>query len=62
MKVVNYGTNTTGIVIKVNCVNPCGFGEIPLGFVANGQCETFEIPIIDMVAGGLGLTKVVPLS
>lgn len=58
MKVINYGTNATGIVIKADCVNPCSSGEIPLGFVANGTWETFKIPVATMVTGGLVLSKV----
>ncbi|PUA28202.1 MAG: hypothetical protein B0W54_17135 [Cellvibrio sp. 79] len=58
MKVVNYGTNTTGIVVKADCVSPCGSGDIPLGFVANGEWKTFKINISQMVSGGLVLTKV----
>ena len=58
LKVVNYGNNTTGIVIKADCVSPCGSGDIPLGFVANGEWKTFQIPVATMVSGGLVLTKV----
>ncbi|HSC68682.1 MAG TPA: family 16 glycosylhydrolase [Cellvibrio sp.] len=58
MKVVDYGNNTSGIVIKADCVNPCSSGDIPLGFVADGQWETFKIPVANMVSGGLVLSKV----
>ena len=58
MKVVNYGTNTTGIVVKADCVNPCSSGDLALGFVADGEWETFQVPVSQMVSGGLDLSKV----
>lgn len=58
LKVLNYGNNTSGIVVKADCVNPCGSGDIPLGVVANGEWKTIQIPISQMVSGGLNLSKV----
>jgi beta-glucanase (GH16 family) len=58
IKVLSYGANTSGIVIKADCVNPCSSGEIPIGVVGNGSWQTITIPISQMVTGGLNLSKV----
>ena len=58
LKVVDYGNNSSGIVVKVDCVNPCSSGDIPLGFVANGEWETITVPVSQMVTGGLDLSKI----
>jgi beta-glucanase (GH16 family) len=58
VKVLDYGKNIDGLVIKADCVNPCGSGDIALGRVAEGVWETFTIPVATYVQGGLNLTKV----
>ena len=58
LNVLDYGTNTSGMVVKADCFFPCTSGEIPLGRVADGQWEEIRIPVVDLVAGGLDLTNV----
>ncbi len=49
IKVLDYGTNTAGLVVKVDCVNPCSSGDIPIGVVGNGSWETVSVPIASML-------------
>ncbi len=58
IKVADYGVNTSGLVVKADCVNPCSSGDIPVGVVGDGAWETVTVPISQMVTGGLDLTKV----
>ncbi|MEL7240367.1 MAG: hypothetical protein AAGK78_16025, partial [Planctomycetota bacterium] len=55
---VDYGSNTSGMVVKVDCFFPCTSGEFPLGRVADGEWEQITIPVADLVNGGLDLTNV----
>ncbi len=58
IKVLDYGTNTGGLVIKADCVNPCSSGDINIGKPGDGVWETVTVPVSQMVTGGLNLTKV----
>lgn len=61
VKVLDYGTNTTGLVVKADCVSPCTSGDMVLGKIANGVWETKTIPVSQLVTGAggnhLDLTK-----
>lgn len=58
IKVFDYGSNTTGIVVKSDCVNPCSSGDVPVGIVGNGAWQTVTVPVSTLVSGGLNLSKV----
>ena len=58
IKVLSYGTNTGGLVVKADCVNPCSSGDINIGKPGNGVWETVTVPVSTMVTGGLNLSKV----
>ena len=57
LKVLSYGANTSGLVVKADCVNPCSSGDIALGKVADGVWQTIRVPAATMVTGGLNLAK-----
>jgi beta-glucanase (GH16 family) len=58
INVLDYGTNTQGMVIKVDCTDPCSSGEIPLGQVGDGVWETVSITAAQLIAGGLDISNV----
>ncbi|MFT5163280.1 MAG: beta-glucanase (GH16 family) [Alteromonadaceae bacterium] len=58
IKVTNYGSNTDGMTLKVDCTDPCSTGDIPLGVIGDGQWETITLPVTDLVARGLELDKI----
>jgi len=58
IKVLNYGSNQSGLVVKADCVNPCSSGDIEIGKVGDGQWETVTIPVADLIAGGLNPNRV----
>ena len=53
-------TVAAGMVYKVDCFYPCGTGDQVLDLTGYepGTWKTFEIPIADLKAAGLDLTKV----
>ena len=55
IKVLDYGTNTTGMTMKVDCSFPCTSGDQNLGVIADGVWEQITIPVSRLVAGGLDL-------
>lgn len=58
IKVLSYGTNTGGLVVKADCVNPCSSGDINIGKPGDGVWETVTVPVSTLVTGGLNLSKV----
>ena len=58
LKVIDYGNNTSGMTMKIDCVFPCTSGDQALGVVADGEWETIEIPVAQLVDGGLSLSSV----
>jgi len=64
VKVVDYGDNTVGMTFKIDCFFPCGSGDEPLGFIADGEWETVTYPVSRLLdaaappATGLDLTTV----
>lgn len=58
VKVLDYGVNTAGLVVKADCVNPCSSGDIGIGVVGDGVWETVTVPVSQMVTGGLNAAKV----
>lgn len=58
IKVTNYGSNTDGMVLKVDCTDPCGTGDIALGVIGDGQWETITYPVSDLLARGLEIDKI----
>jgi beta-glucanase (GH16 family) len=58
IKVLDYGFNTTGMTMKVDCSFPCTSGDQNLGVIADGVWEEITIPVSRLVAGGLDLAAV----
>ncbi len=58
IKVINYGSNTSGITYKVDCIFPCSTGEQDLGVVADNVWQTITVPVSQLVSQGLNLTSV----
>ncbi len=58
LKVVDYGTNTNGMALKVDCVYPCSSGDQSLGVVANGEWQSFSINVSDLRNAGLDTSRV----
>jgi beta-glucanase (GH16 family) len=56
--VVDYGTNTNGMMMKIDCVFPCTSGDQSIGVVGDGQWETVSIPVSQLVTAGLNLATV----
>ena len=54
--VTDYGTNTNGMVMKIDCVFPCTSGDNPLGVVGDGAWETISVPVADLITGFPGGT------
>lgn len=53
--VTDYGNNTDGISIKVDCGAACSSGEQDLGVVADGVWETIRVPVQQLINLGVGL-------
>jgi hypothetical protein len=53
IKVTDYGTNTSGMVFKVDCTDPCSTGDQTLGVVGDGVWETITIAVSTLKAAGL---------
>lgn len=58
IKVVDYGTNTTGMTLKVDCFFPCTSGDLAQGVIADGEWETITIAASTLTAGGLDISSV----
>jgi len=56
--VSDYGTNTNGMIMKIDCIFPCTSGDQALGVVGDGAWETVVVPVSQLIAGGLNLATV----
>ena len=54
----DYGRNTTGITMKVDCFFPCTSGDKTLGVIADGVWETVVVPVSSLTGTGLDLNQV----
>ena len=45
LRVTDYGTNTTGMTVKLDCFFPCTSGDRNLGVVADGEWQTITLPL-----------------
>ncbi|UTA47173.1 family 16 glycosylhydrolase [Simiduia sp. 21SJ11W-1] len=57
IQVLDYAA-ATGLVIKADCVHPCSSGDIAIGQPGMGGWQTVQVPVADLVAGGLNLSQV----
>ena len=48
LRVTDYGTNTTGMTVKLDCFFPCTSGDRNLGVVADGVWETITLPLASL--------------
>lgn len=58
IKVTDYGSNSSGITFKVDCIFPCTTGDQSLGVIADDQWQTIHIPVAQLVSHGLNLSSV----
>jgi beta-glucanase (GH16 family) len=58
LKVLDYGSNTTGMTFKIDCLYPCTSGDKALGVVADGVWETITFPVSQLTSTGLDLSNV----
>ena len=58
IKVDDYGDNDAGMTMKIDCIFPCTSGDQRIGKVGDGDWETVEIPIAQLLGGGLNLATV----
>lgn len=58
INVLDYDTNTNGMIMKIDCVFPCTSGDLPIGVVGDGGWETVSIEIAQLVSTGLDLSTV----
>ena len=58
IKVDNYGANDGGMTMKIDCVFPCTSGDQQLGKVGDGDWETVQVPVAQLLGGGLDLRSV----
>ena len=58
IKVDDYGANDEGMTMKIDCVFPCTSGDQRIGKVGDGAWETVQIPIAQLLGGGLNLSTV----
>ncbi|MDH4072519.1 MAG: family 16 glycosylhydrolase, partial [Gammaproteobacteria bacterium] len=54
----DYGNNTQGMTMKIDCFFPCTSGDKNLGVVADGAWETIVVPVSTLTASGLELENV----
>ena len=54
----DYGNNTAGITMKVDCFFPCTSNDKPQGFIADGEWQTVSVPVATMTSTGLDLLNV----
>ena len=57
INVQNYAA-ATSINIKADCTHPCSSGDINIGQPGMNGWQTVQVPVSDLVAGGLDLSKV----
>ena len=57
INVLNYAP-ATSINIKADCTHPCSCGDINIGRPGMNGWQTVQVPVSDLVAGGLDLSKV----
>ena len=58
IKVDDYGDNEAGMTMKIDCIFPCTSGDQRIGKVGDGDWETVEIPVAQLLGGGLNLATV----
>lgn len=58
IRVVDYGANNQGMTMKIDCVFPCTSGDQPIGKVGDGVWETIQVPVAQLLGGGLNLATV----
>jgi len=58
IKVDDYGDNDSGMTMKIDCIFPCTSGDQAIGKVGDGVWETVEIPVAQLLGGGLNLATV----
>ena len=54
----DYGNNTNGMTMKVDCFFPCTSGDKNLGVIADGVWETVTVPVSTLTATGLDIKNV----
>ena len=54
----DYGRNTTGMTMKIDCMFPCTSGDKNLGVIADGEWETVIVPVSSLTGSGLDLNRV----
>lgn len=58
VKVMDAGNNTTGWIMKADCVYPCTSGDQAIGTAGLDGWQTVSVPVSQLVAGGLDLSNV----
>jgi len=61
MRVIDFGSNTAGFMMKVDCEHPCSSGDFPLDDPVAGKWTHYAVPISELLASArssLDLTKV----
>ena len=58
IKVDDYGDNDAGMTMKIDCIFPCSSGDQSIGKVGDGDWETVEVPVAQLLGGGLNLATV----
>ncbi len=58
IKVDDYSANENGLAMKVDCFFPCSSGDQVIGKVGDGDWETVEIPVSQLLGGGLNLATI----
>jgi len=58
VKVIDAGNNTTGWIMKQDCVYPCTSGDQAIGTAGLSGWESVTVPVSQLTEAGLDLTKV----
>ena len=58
IKVDDYGDNDAGMTMKIDCIFPCSSGDQSIGKVGDGDWETVQIPVAQLLGAGLNLATV----
>ena len=58
IRVDDYGDNSDGMTMKIDCIFPCTSGDQSIGQVGNGDWETVTVPVAQLTGGGLNLSTV----
>ena len=53
IRVESYSQDASGMTMKIDCVFPCTSGDQRIGRVAEGIWETIQVPVSQLVDGGL---------